>query len=373
MRSPFTVSSFLSFVVVFLSFCPLAAGQYVLTNPGTSQTVTQPSGTSLGVTILEQIRYADHFTGADACAKIASAIADLPSSGGTVDARAFQGPQPCSSIGINKPVRLLLGAATYSWSGPYPLFTISASGVSIEGLGRFQLTVLNAPANTTAIYAAQGTADIAIRHIEISGPVATGSQGCSVSGSTTSGLAIQFDAAFGSNSTFFIEDVYVYGGFSGIQAINPINSSLKDTRVACAASDGFSFVGNGTTVTCINCYSTRNAGNGFTVPGLANVTFVGGETDLAGKDGVYADLYNGSQTVGLTITGLDIEASTGSGIHTNGADGTSVSGSSIINNKGDRIRVSGGHGFVMTGGRLGANTGYGVNAGVLSTQGLASV
>ncbi len=66
---------------------------------------------------INSVRYASQFTGADACAKIAAAITDLPSSGGTVDARGLEGAQSCASnplAGVSKPVLLLLGAATWS-------------------------------------------------------------------------------------------------------------------------------------------------------------------------------------------------------------------------------------------------------------------
>jgi hypothetical protein len=363
-------------VAIYLALCCASLAQSVLLNPpsGSSQNVAQSSGSSLNANIFEQVRYADQFSGGDACAKIANAISNLPTSGGTVDARAFQGAQSCSTgVTISKAVRLLLGATAYSWPGPYPLFQIAASGVSIEGIGRQGLTQLIAPNNsagTTVIYVTQTQIDTAIRHLQIIEPMVTSTQGClNPSGTTGPSFAIQIDAAAPpANSMFFIEDVYVYGGYSGIQAINPINSTLKDVRVACTKSDGFSFVGNGTTVTCVNCYANRDGGNGFTILGLANVTLVGGEADVSGQDGIYADDYNGVQSVGLTITGLDVEASTNNGIYTNLAQGTSVAGSNILNNTGDGIRVSGGDGFTMTGGRLQQNHGYGVNAGVPSTN-----
>lgn len=63
------------------------------------------------------VRYCDQFGGTDAGAKIAACIADLPSSGGTADARGLEGAQTISSdvfSAVTKPVRLVLGAATYS-------------------------------------------------------------------------------------------------------------------------------------------------------------------------------------------------------------------------------------------------------------------
>lgn len=61
------------------------------------------------------IRYAVKFAGADAGAKVAAAIADLPATGGTVDACGLEGAQTWSSdpfAGATKPLTLILGTAT---------------------------------------------------------------------------------------------------------------------------------------------------------------------------------------------------------------------------------------------------------------------
>ncbi|MBI4464626.1 MAG: right-handed parallel beta-helix repeat-containing protein, partial [Acidobacteria bacterium] len=68
---------------------------------------------------INNVRYADQFSGANAGAKIAAAIADLPSTGGTVDARGFEGTQTISQnvfSGVTKPVTLLFGCGTFQVS-----------------------------------------------------------------------------------------------------------------------------------------------------------------------------------------------------------------------------------------------------------------
>jgi parallel beta-helix repeat protein len=63
------------------------------------------------------VRYANAFSGADAGARIAACIADLPPTGGTCDARELEGAQSITSdvfSGVTKPGTLLLGAATYT-------------------------------------------------------------------------------------------------------------------------------------------------------------------------------------------------------------------------------------------------------------------
>jgi len=56
----------------------------VCTAPTGAQTVVQPSGTTLGVNSLGSVLYADQFAGSDIGAKINSAIAALPASGGEI-------------------------------------------------------------------------------------------------------------------------------------------------------------------------------------------------------------------------------------------------------------------------------------------------
>ena len=66
---------------------------------------------------LNNIRFCDQFAGANAGVKIAACITDLPSTGGVADARGLEGAQIIAQdvfSGITKPVRLLLGAATFT-------------------------------------------------------------------------------------------------------------------------------------------------------------------------------------------------------------------------------------------------------------------
>jgi hypothetical protein len=155
---------------------------------GTDQDIKlTPSGLgNVLVPRLNNIRFADQFPGANAGEKIAAAIADLPSTGGTVDARGLEGPQTISQnvfAGVTKPVRLLLGAA--SAGSPYTLTAgqvITVPGTSIEGLGR-GATVLNyTPATGTAI-----TVAVAGNYPRLVGFTLTGP---GQSGNTASGILI---------------------------------------------------------------------------------------------------------------------------------------------------------------------------------------
>lgn len=68
-----------------------------------------------GAKAADNVQLADQFSGADPCAKITAAQAALPSTGGIVDGRGFQGTVATCSAGFTvgsstKPVLLLLGA-----------------------------------------------------------------------------------------------------------------------------------------------------------------------------------------------------------------------------------------------------------------------
>jgi hypothetical protein len=75
---------------------------------------------SINAPVISAVRYADQFPGANAGAKIAAAIADLPVTGGTVDARGFEGAQTISStLVIHANTILECGgmAATFNYTG----------------------------------------------------------------------------------------------------------------------------------------------------------------------------------------------------------------------------------------------------------------
>jgi hypothetical protein len=97
------------------------------------------------------VRYADGFAGANLGAKIAAAIADLPSTGGTVDARGLEGAQTISTdifSGVTKPVILQLGAGTITLSAAQ---TISGNDITIEGGPGTTISVTHATANMFTI------------------------------------------------------------------------------------------------------------------------------------------------------------------------------------------------------------------------------
>ena len=125
---------------------------------GTASIALRPSAAAARVTSLENlsvlnnIRYCDQFAGADAGAKIAACIADLPATGGTADARGLEGAQTISAqvlVSGKNNVQILLGAATFTYTGTAGAASNSAfkfsgvTGGALIGQGR-EATKINA-------------------------------------------------------------------------------------------------------------------------------------------------------------------------------------------------------------------------------------
>ena len=95
-----------------------------------------PGGRTIAISPFpSSVRYIEQYDGPDAGARIQAAIASLPLTGGTVDARGLEGAQTISSnpwSGVTKPVTLLLGHATYTVSA---ILDELPSHTTIMGLG----------------------------------------------------------------------------------------------------------------------------------------------------------------------------------------------------------------------------------------------
>ncbi|GEM_PF-2859738 len=159
------------------------------------------------------IRHADQFSGADAGAKIAAAIADLPITGGTVDARGLEGTQTISTnpfFGVTKPVCLQLGASTYSLSVLLNISTPTSGQTVVEGLG--DATVISL-ANTTA--AIQHGSNTTIRSLRIESTLTTTINGAIFTQGT---------------NNVSVENVVFSGGGHHIQYNNVSNFRILHTR-----------------------------------------------------------------------------------------------------------------------------------------------
>jgi hypothetical protein len=106
--------------------------------------------TATSTKTLNNVEFADRFSGADACARIHAAIMALPLSGGTVDARGFQATQTCESDpfsgGTARPVHLLIGAARFQLATQWQL----PVGSRITCVDPYQTTI-RGPSNSSTL------------------------------------------------------------------------------------------------------------------------------------------------------------------------------------------------------------------------------
>src|SRR3990167_11112120 len=113
-----------------------AAGIYrdstIFYTAGTRRGKFDENGKFLEIKNINEIRYAENFSGVTAGAKIQAAIDDLPAAGGTVFLPASG--NVATTIAINKPVRLIGNAVgtTLTRTANVDMFMVTANDVSIE-------------------------------------------------------------------------------------------------------------------------------------------------------------------------------------------------------------------------------------------------
>jgi hypothetical protein len=94
-QNPFSNVRFAALLLGALATCPAAFGQAVTGSGVATQGAVWNSSSNL--TNSQAVYYADTVAGTgDPCVKINAAMLSLPATGGIVDARGFQGKQPCS-------------------------------------------------------------------------------------------------------------------------------------------------------------------------------------------------------------------------------------------------------------------------------------
>ena len=112
----------------------------------------------------QAVRFASTFPGADMCAKITAAITNLPSTGGVVDARSFEGSQACVTnpfTGTTKRVTVLLGVATIQMQAQWTVW--ANSRVIGQGRGQTHLQAVSGfPTTGKAMILLGAVADAAV-------------------------------------------------------------------------------------------------------------------------------------------------------------------------------------------------------------------
>lgn len=172
---------------------------------------------------IDNVRKCDGFPGATGGAKIIACLADLPSSGGTADARGLEGAQTIVAniaIGANK--TLLIGAATYTCNFAGICLTLNGSGAKLVGTSRdtsiITQTTTAAPFSLVSVTASNYT----IQHIELTGLVTAGTE-------ADEGLAdilLTYTGSPAPQTNGTIDDVYLAGKVGGIFSYNAANNAF---------------------------------------------------------------------------------------------------------------------------------------------------
>ncbi len=179
---------------------------------------------------------AARFPGADAEAKIAACHAALPSTGGTCDAREFQGAQTWgSTLTISKPVHLVFGHATFTYPGTGDMIYVppTATGpIIMEGQSPSMdsgsgTALINNSSSGNAINCQMpfGNGRLTLYRFRITSAVTQANR--------VSGNAINVD--FGDDFTSVaatIEDVEAFSHVFGIRVVQPIQLQIKGGRAA---------------------------------------------------------------------------------------------------------------------------------------------
>lgn len=133
----------------------ITRSQFDVTMPGTATITPVPACTSAGFT---------------------AALALLPSTGGVVDAQACQGAQTLSAtVVVNKPAKILLGAATWTATVADPgqttgaAFSITSNDVSIEGVGWNSIIKKTGATNQQALISSGAFDRITVKNLKLDG------------------------------------------------------------------------------------------------------------------------------------------------------------------------------------------------------------
>lgn len=242
-------------------------------------------GDTLYAKAISEVRYADQFTGANAGAKIAAAIAALPATGGTVDARGLEDAQTISSqILIAKPVTLLLGAATFTCtSGVGANACIKATAAaSIIGLQSHR-NVNNNTSHGTVLLAGSGFTNYLVEFsttTHFSANIHSQLQGILLNGNGKAADAVRISNSFGTT----LRDVAIYQPDAGVVLENTSSlwtegTHLDNLWIYDPGTVGIDFVLNGGTVSfdnlkwgAIYLNLLTNGAVGIRVPATATIS-----------------------------------------------------------------------------------------------------
>jgi parallel beta-helix repeat protein len=349
--------------------------------------------------------------GANAGAKIAACIAALPATGGTVDARGLQGAQTITQdifAGVTKPVKLLLGHATFTVTGfiaaDFNKIGIEIpSYVSILGVGEESTVIRQANGdNQWAIIRSKGAAT----NNRLENFTVDGNKANNVGANQAYGIHFQAAAADSVIQHVTVRDLYGYTGSTsvGIAGSATVNmlveaNTVKNSGDVGHATDGIFFSGTRNRIThnyISACTDTGIVVENATDPivegnhttgmaqgivwsgGGAGDSIVGGSIShntilssgaAAGGAALRLQKTAGTSATHIAVTGNVIRSLTGAGNDTRGIwanevsyatlTGNEVSGFSTVDGH-DGIRVTLSSHIILSSNIVTNNGGYGI-------------
>ena len=270
-----------------------SAGDIHCTSMGTNQNITlTPSGTGASVVtnledkggqVFNVKAYGAKMDGTtDDASAIQAAIIAMPSAGGTL----FFPSGNCligTPISLNKPVRVVLGAGTYTATST--AFTISHSGVQIVGKGT-QTTILQTTSTSALIDTSGNTQGGLITDLHLTGPT-TGASG--------SGLINLVNV-----NSYRVNRIATTGGYYGVYLRGSYMSNYSNIVTSQAISAGLLLDGGTGIVDYVQVNTFRNvdASNG---PGKGIELTVESSSGLVDANAFYDSESNTNGDIGWDI------------------------------------------------------------------------
>jgi parallel beta-helix repeat protein len=286
--------------------------------------------TTVSVSGPKNVRMCDAFSGTTAGAKITACIADLPLTGGTADARGLEGAQTISAdpfSGVNKPITLLLGHATYSSSVSIRIPTDS----HIIGIGRnSKIVSASASAPTAELIRLQGE-NASISNVRLSGSG-------QVANHVDQRRAIWIGCGTNQNITCItrhnrVENVFIdqfvgngiAGDFTYAQILHNTIENTTDSGIFLQPSCSNNLI-QGNTIVGTRYSGIDNAGSSNRIIGNHIANNGGGNLDPASQSGILVAYVGDNQVlhgVNNIIEGNTLSGNMGCGVLVNGMGSTS--------------------------------------------------
>jgi hypothetical protein len=309
---------------------------------------------NLKVQRLNNVRYADQFPGSpDPCAQITNAIADLPSTGGIVDARGFQGTLPpcATTVTISKPAQILLGKMTLTGPTTGPIFDIESPQVQISGMSRSNDTLLISQDNSDGIYIGYSKVLWRIEHLTVQDGFGSGrSAGAGINAVGVNGAG----TCLGTDQSGFINDFHTYKMWYGVYLTCAVQTTLEWIELDSSGWEGL-FVEGGTGLDCLNCWMQFNGGSGIHLRYVAASNIIGGEQNNNGGVGVLIDatapmgdpICSGCPSTG-DLVASDIEANSQGGVDVFDSGSIKILGSiNVSQTNWDGVHCEGGSNLIV--------------------------